>query len=93
MAKPVQRYSSFSLRRNRRTRLRLGIRKGIIHVQASFSNTIVTITDRRGRVVVWASASSGASNGEFTGRPGVDDLGSEKGLRDFRKRGVGDRNR
>nr|YP_010382299.1 ribosomal protein S11 [Geranium koreanum]UED15805.1 ribosomal protein S11 [Geranium koreanum] len=83
MAKPVQRYSSFSLRRNRRTRLRLGIRKGIIHVQASFSNTIVTITDRRGRVVVWASASSGASNGEFTGRPGVDDLGSEKGLRDF----------
>lgn len=82
MAKPIRRYSRYSLRRNRRTRLRLGIRKGIIHVQVSFSNTIVTITDESGRVVVWASASSGAS-GEFTGSPGVDDRGSEKGLRDF----------
>nr|YP_010132491.1 hypothetical protein KQ467_pgp042 [Geranium sibiricum]QQD90263.1 hypothetical protein [Geranium sibiricum] len=85
MAKPIRRYSSYSLRRNRRTRLCKNIRKirkGIIPVQAIFSNTIVTITNGRGRVVVWASASSGAS-GEFTGRPGVDDRGSEKGLRDF----------
>ena len=65
--------------------------QGIIHVQASFSNPIVTITDGRGRVVVWASASSGASNGEFTGRPGVDDRGSEKGLnlRDFQTESEG----
>ena len=74
MAKPIRRYSTYSLRRNRRTHLRLGIRKGIFHVQASFSNPIVTITDGRVRVVVWASASSGAS-GE--GRPGFDDCASE----------------
>lgn len=32
------------------------IPKGLIHVQASFNNTIVTVTDVRGRVVYWASA-------------------------------------
>nr|YP_007890300.1 ribosomal protein S11 [Cistanche deserticola]AFZ99584.1 ribosomal protein S11 [Cistanche deserticola]QIQ22796.1 ribosomal protein S11 [Cistanche deserticola]QIQ22820.1 ribosomal protein S11 [Cistanche salsa] len=32
------------------------IPKGVIHVQASFNNTIVTITDIRGRVISWSSA-------------------------------------
>nr|GEU73835.1 ribosomal protein S11, plastidic [Tanacetum cinerariifolium] len=32
------------------------IPKRLIHVQASFNNTIVTVTDVRGRVVYWASA-------------------------------------
>nr|WVK97337.1 ribosomal protein S11 [Erodium stephanianum] len=69
MAKPIQRNSSYSLRRNRRMRLRKNIRKipkGIIHVQASFSNTIVTVTDVGGRVVAWSSA--GACPGKFKGR-------------------------
>jgi len=29
---------------------------GIAHIQASFNNTIITITDSQGRVVCWASA-------------------------------------
>nr|UPU96426.1 30S ribosomal protein S11 [Arceuthobium californicum] len=32
------------------------IRKVVIHVQASFNNTIITITDIRGQVVLWSSA-------------------------------------
>ncbi|KAL8225992.1 hypothetical protein R6Q57_018549, partial [Mikania cordata] len=32
------------------------IPKGVIHIQESFNNTIVTITDIRGRVVSWSSA-------------------------------------
>ncbi|KAL8231467.1 hypothetical protein R6Q57_001245 [Mikania cordata] len=35
---------------------RVHVEKGLIHVQASFNNTIVTVTDLRGRVVYWASA-------------------------------------
>ena len=30
--------------------------KGIVHIQATFNNTIVTITDLKGNVVSWASA-------------------------------------
>nr|YP_009656927.1 ribosomal protein S11 [Medicago minima]QCO73822.1 ribosomal protein S11 [Medicago minima] len=34
------------------------IPKGVIYVQASFNNTIVTVTDGRGRVISWSSAGS-----------------------------------
>nr|NP_054385.1 ribosomal protein S11 [Epifagus virginiana]P30059.1 RecName: Full=Small ribosomal subunit protein uS11c; AltName: Full=Plastid 30S ribosomal protein S11 [Epifagus virginiana]AAA65859.1 ribosomal protein S11 [Epifagus virginiana] len=32
------------------------IQKGVIHVQTSFNNTIVAVTDIKGRVVSWSSA-------------------------------------
>nr|YP_009309808.1 ribosomal protein S11 [Orobanche pancicii]ALJ02263.1 ribosomal protein S11 [Orobanche pancicii] len=35
---------------------RISISKGVIHVQSSFNNTIVTVTDIRGRVISWSSA-------------------------------------
>uniref|UniRef100_I1QMC5 DNA-directed RNA polymerase n=1 Tax=Oryza glaberrima TaxID=4538 RepID=I1QMC5_ORYGL len=47
------------LRRNARFSLRKSARritKGVIHVQASFNNTIITVTDPQGRVVFWSSA-------------------------------------
>nr|YP_009861323.1 ribosomal protein S11 [Stylochaeton bogneri]QIU83014.1 ribosomal protein S11 [Stylochaeton bogneri] len=56
MTKPIPRIRS---RRNRRIGSRKNVRripKGIIHVQASLNNTIVTVTDVRGRVVSWSSA-------------------------------------
>ncbi len=28
---------------------------GIVHIQATFNNTVVTITDKQGNVVVWSS--------------------------------------
>ena len=32
-----------------------GITSGIVHIQASFNNTIITIADRQGNTLVWAS--------------------------------------
>ena len=32
-----------------------GITSGIVLVQATFNNTIITITDRQGNVIVWAT--------------------------------------
>ncbi len=32
-----------------------GITTGIAHIQASFNNTIVTITDKQGNVLVWST--------------------------------------
>ena len=41
----------------KRTRRSLkNIPQGIAHVQATFNNTIVTITDRNGNVISWSSA-------------------------------------
>jgi len=32
-----------------------GITTGIAHIQASFNNTIITITDKQGNVLVWSA--------------------------------------
>ena len=34
------------------------IARGIVHIQATFNNTIVTITDRNGNTISWCSAGS-----------------------------------
>jgi len=48
---------------------RVHVEKGLIHVQASFNNTIVTVTDVRGRVVYWASAGTCGFRGTRRGTP------------------------
>ena len=32
-----------------------GVTSGFVHIQATFNNTVVTITDRQGHVLVWSS--------------------------------------
>src|SRR4030042_57225 len=55
---------------------RIGSRKhprkiptGVIFVQASFNNTIVTVTDVRGQVISWSSAGSCGFKGTRRGTP------------------------
>ncbi|KAF3613506.1 hypothetical protein FXO37_36348, partial [Capsicum annuum] len=69
MAKVIPKISS---RRNGCIGSRKGARripKGVIHVQASFNNTIVTVTDVRGRVVSWTSAGTSGFKGTRRGTP------------------------
>jgi len=40
----------------RRRRDRKNIERGVAHIQSTFNNTIVTITDVQGNVISWASA-------------------------------------
>jgi small subunit ribosomal protein S11 len=41
-----------------RRREKKNISEGVAHIQATFNNTIITITDLNGNVVVWSSAGS-----------------------------------
>lgn len=45
------------------------ITEGIAHIQATFNNTIITITDRQGGAVVWASAGSSGFKGSRKSTP------------------------
>ncbi|MBR1458797.1 MAG: 30S ribosomal protein S11 [Oscillospiraceae bacterium] len=40
----------------RRRRERKNIESGAVHIQSTFNNTIVTISDKQGNVISWASA-------------------------------------
>nr|USG97988.1 ribosomal protein S11 [Pilea alpina] len=69
MIKPIPRIGS---RKNRHMGSRKNARripKGVIHVQASFNNTIVTVTDGRGRVICWSSAGTCGFKGTRRGTP------------------------
>ncbi|MGA6828649.1 30S ribosomal protein S11 [Nitrospira sp. NS4] len=45
------------------------VQNGVAHVQASFNNTIVTITDMSGNTVVWASAGNQGFKGSRKSTP------------------------
>ena len=42
---------------------------GLVHIQATFNNTIVTITDQTGNVVAWSSSGSLGFRGSRKGTP------------------------
>ena len=55
--------------RNRLYKTVRKIRKGIVHIQASRNNTIITVTDFRGQVVSWDSAGTSRFKGPKRGTP------------------------
>ncbi len=47
----------------RKKRTKLGFTKGVAHIHASFSNTIISISDESGNVIAWASAGTCGMSG------------------------------
>jgi len=41
---------------NKKKKVKKNIQTGIAHIQATFNNTIITITDLEGNVITWSSA-------------------------------------
>src|SRR5688572_29212683 len=62
-AKPAPRKKG-GKRRERRE-----VRVGTAHIQATFNNTIVTLTDKTGNVVSWSSAGSAGFKGSRKSTP------------------------
>lgn len=52
-----------------KSRQKKNVPAGIVHVQATFNNTIVTITDLEGRTIAWSSAGSLGFRGSQKGTP------------------------
>ncbi len=63
-AKPAKRKKEFRKKRERRI-----VPHGRVHIQATFNNTIVTITDPEGRACCWSSAGSIGFKGSRKGTP------------------------
>ncbi|RLA79389.1 MAG: 30S ribosomal protein S11, partial [Deltaproteobacteria bacterium] len=50
-------------------KVRKNVPEGIAHIQATFNNTIVTITDHEGNTLTWASAGTQGFKGSRKGTP------------------------
>jgi small subunit ribosomal protein S11 len=51
---------------------------GVVHVQASFNNTVVTITDRQGNALSWATAGGAGFRGSRKSTPFAAQVAAEK---------------
>ncbi|MGK7930230.1 MAG: 30S ribosomal protein S11 [Microcystaceae cyanobacterium] len=61
MARPTKKGGARKQKKN--------VPNGIAHIQSTFNNTIVTISDTRGDVISWASAGSSGFKGAKKGTP------------------------
>ncbi len=64
-----------------RRRERKNVPSGIAHIKSTFNNTIVTITDKSGNVVAWASAGTQGFKGSRKGTPFAAGMAAEAAAR------------
>ena len=60
----------------------------IVHVQASFNNTVVTITDRQGNALSWATAGGAGFRGSRKSTPFAAQVAAERAGRAAQECGV-----
>ena len=71
-----------------RRRERKNITSGIAHVNSSFNNTVITITDVQGNAIAWSSAGSQGFKGSRKSTPYAAQLAAESAGRKAQEHGM-----
>lgn len=71
-----------------RKKVKRNVAEGIAHIHASFNNTIVTITDRQGNALAWATAGSNGFKGSRKSTPFAAQVAAEQAGRAAQECGV-----
>ena len=61
-----------------RKKVKKSVSEGIAHVHASFNNTIITITDRQGNALCWATSGGSGFRGSRKSTPFAAQVAAEK---------------
>ena len=64
------------------------IAQGVVHIQSTFNNTIVSISDVKGEVISWASAGTVGFKGTKKGTPFAAQMASESCARKAMEHGL-----
>jgi small subunit ribosomal protein S11 len=80
MARPTKKSGPKKQKRN--------VPNGVAHIQSTFNNTIVSITDPSGEVVSWASAGSSGFKGAKKGTPFAAQTAAESAARQAMDQGM-----
>jgi len=67
-----------SPRSTTRKRVKKNVVDGVVHIHASFNNTIVTITDRQGNALAWATAGGSGFRGSRKSTPFAAQVAAER---------------
>ncbi|MEN6465380.1 MAG: 30S ribosomal protein S11 [Syntrophaceae bacterium] len=69
-------------------RERKNISEGIAHIQSTFNNTIVSITDLSGNVIAWSSSGSQGFKGSRKGTPFAAQMAAEGAVKKAMEHGL-----
>jgi small subunit ribosomal protein S11 len=72
----------------RKKKVKKNIQSGIAHIQSTFNNTIVTISDVSGNVVSWSSAGRRGFKGSRKSTPFAAQLAAEEAARTAQEHGM-----
>ena len=88
MARPPQQPQAPTAATRVRKKVKKSVAEGIAHVHASFNNTIVTITDRQGNVLSWASSGGAGFKGSRKSTPFAAQMAAENAGRKAMEHGM-----
>ena len=65
----------------RRRKVKRMVAEGVVHIHSTFNNTIISISDHQGNVLVWATAGSVGFKGARKGTPFAAQVAAESAAR------------
>lgn len=80
--------SSSQRAKNAKKKVKRNIIAGVVHVYASFNNTIVSITDLTGNVIAWATAGGSGFRGSRKSTPYAAQMAARKAAQTARECGL-----
>ena len=69
-------------------RVKKSVSEGVVHIHASFNNTIITITDRQGNVLSWATCGGAGFKGSRKSTPFAAQVAAEVAGRAAQEQGI-----
>jgi len=77
-----------AVRKTGKRKERKNISEGIAHIQSTFNNTIVTITDTSGNVIAWSSAGTQGFKGSRKSTPFAAQVAAEDAVKKAKEHGL-----
>lgn len=74
--------------RSTKKKVKKNVAEGIAHVHASFNNTIITISDRQGNVLAWATCGGAGFRGSRKSTPFAAQMAADKAGRKAQEYGL-----
>ena len=71
-----------------RKKVKKNVAEGVVHVHASFNNTIITITDRQGNALAWATSGGQGFKGSRKSTPYAAQVAADSAAKKAMEHGV-----
>ena len=76
--------------KSKKRKQRRNVSRGVAHIQSTFNNTIVTITDPKGNALAWSSAGAAGFKGSKKSTPFAAQVAAEQAAKKALEHGMKD---